>query len=179
MEPGKTQPNKSPEPLARSVPLSRFTSQVGGGSAFFVRRILPFDAMKTQTQNFESLDKIALRALCDRLLTDDSDAVEECIAFIEAETLGVWHGRARAMMARRLKHCRLSQPQRTRVVRAILYRLVSGRFSEQFNDQLRFILHVAPEKAFTVARSCQGVAAEHVRRYATWILSHETHDRCA
>src|ERR1039457_3270200 len=32
-------PNKSPgqPPLARSVPLSRFTSQVGGGSAFYVR----------------------------------------------------------------------------------------------------------------------------------------------
>ena len=29
-------PNQSPEPLARSVPLSRFTSQVGGGSAFYV-----------------------------------------------------------------------------------------------------------------------------------------------
>ena len=31
-------PNKSPEPpLALAVPLSRFTSRVGGGSAFFVR----------------------------------------------------------------------------------------------------------------------------------------------
>jgi len=30
-------PNKSPEPLALSVPLSRFTSRVGGGSAFYVR----------------------------------------------------------------------------------------------------------------------------------------------
>jgi len=136
-------------------------------------------AMKSQTSNFESLDKGELIALCDRLLTDDSDAVEECVAFIEAETMGLWHGRARAMMARRLKHCRLSQPQHTRAVRAILDRLVSGRFSEQFKDQLRFVLHVAPERAFTVARSCQDAATEHVRRYATWILSHETHDRCA
>jgi hypothetical protein len=66
--------------------------------------------MKTQASSFESLDKAQLHALCDRLLTDDSDAVEECVAFIEAETLGRWHGRARAMMARRFKHCRLSQP---------------------------------------------------------------------
>ena len=132
--------------------------------------------MKTQTSSFESLDKAELIALCDLLLTDDSEAVEECIAFIEAETMGLWHGRARAMMARRLKHCRLSQPQRTRVVRVILERLVSSRFSEQFKDQLRFVLHVAPERAFSVARSCQGASAEHVRRYATWILSHETHN---
>ena len=133
--------------------------------------------MKGKTSSFELLDKGELIALCDRLLTDDSDAVEECIAFIEAETMGLWHGRARAMMARRLKHCRLSQPQRTRIVRAILDRLVSGRFSEQFKDQLRFVLQVAPERAFTVARDCQGAAAEHVRRYSTWILSHETHNR--
>lgn len=134
--------------------------------------------MKAQTSSFQSLDKQELHALCDRLLTDDSDAVEECVAFIEAETGGLWHGRARAMMTRRLKHCSLSQPQCTRVVRAILDRFVSGRFSEQFKDQLRLVLHVAPEKAFTVARRSQGAGAEHVRRYATWILSHETHDRC-
>ena len=134
--------------------------------------------MNTQTSSFDSLDKLALHALCDRLLADDSDAVEECIAFIETETIGRWHGRARAKMARRLKHCRLSQPQRTRVVRAILDRLVSGRFSEQFKDQLRFVLHVAPESAFTAARRCQAKAAEHVRRYANWVLSHETNDRC-
>jgi uncharacterized protein YgbK (DUF1537 family) len=144
-----------------------------------VRRISPPFAMKTQISSFELAAKGELIALCDRLLTEDSDAVEECIAFIEAETMGVWHGRARAMMARRLKHCRLSQPQRTSAVRAILDRLVSGRFSEQFKDQLRFVLHVSPERAFAVARSCQGAATEHVRRYATWILSHETHDRRA
>ena len=133
--------------------------------------------MKAQTHSFQSLDKGELHALCDRLLTGDSDAIEECIAFIEVETLGLWHGRARAMMARRLKHCRLSQPQCTRVVRAILDRFVGGRFSEQFKDQLRLVLHLAPERAFTVARGCSGAAAEHVRRYATWILSHETHRR--
>jgi hypothetical protein len=129
--------------------------------------------MSPQTSSFELFDKGALIALCDRLLTDDSDAVERCIAFIEAETVGIWHGRARAMMARRLKHCSLSQSQSTRVVRAILERFASGRFSEQFKDQLRFVLHVAPERAFTAARSCQRAAAGHVRRYAIWILSHE------
>jgi HEAT repeat protein len=133
--------------------------------------------MKIQTHQHESLNKLALHALCDRLLGDDSEAVEECIAFLEAETRRIWHGRARAMMARRLKHCRLSPPQSARVVRAILDRLVSGRFSEQFKDQLRLVLHIAPESAFTVARGCQGAETQHVRRYAAWILSHETHHR--
>ena len=132
--------------------------------------------MKPQTSNFKSLDKGELIALCDRLRTDDPDSVEKCVAFLESETKGVWHGRARAMMARRLKHCRLSDLQRTRAMKAILGRLVSGRFSEQFKDQLRFVMSIAPAKAFAVARSCQAAAAEHVRRYATWMLSHEKHD---
>jgi hypothetical protein len=131
-------------------------------------------AMKSQLCSFESLDKGELHALCDRLLWEDSAAVEESVAFIEADTRRIWHGRARAMMARRLKHCRLSQSQRTRVVRAILARFASGRFSEQFKDQLRFVLHVAPDQAFAVAGSCQDAPSEHVRRYAAWILSHET-----
>jgi hypothetical protein len=132
--------------------------------------------MKSQATNFEALNKGELIALCDRLLLDDPDAIETCIAFIEAETMGLWHGRARAMMARHLKHTPLSQPQRACVVRAVLDRLASGRFSEQFKDQLRFVLHVAPEKAFTAARKCQGAAAEHIRRYAAWVLKHEMQD---
>lgn len=135
--------------------------------------------MKTRTFRFELLDKLELRVLCDGLLADDSDVVERCVAFFEVETTGLWHGRARAMMARRFKHCRLSNHQHGRVVQAILGRLESGRFFEQFKDQLRFVLHVEPQSAFTVARSLQRATAEHVRRYATWILSHEPPDGCA
>jgi hypothetical protein len=43
--------------LALSVPLSRFTPQVGGGSAFFVRRFYPhreIEAIATTTR--EGLD---------------------------------------------------------------------------------------------------------------------------
>src|SRR5688500_16114089 len=61
-----------------------------------------------------------------------------------------------------------------RSVRVSFTRFVRGKFSEQFKDQLRLVLHLAPERAFITARSCQGAAAEHVRRYAAWILSHET-----
>ena|ERR1022692_2312040 len=131
--------------------------------------------MKANISCFESLDKGELHGLCDRLLSEDAEAMETCVAFIEADTRGLWHGRARAMMARRLKHCRLSQSQRARIIRTILERLVSGHFSEQFKDQLRFVLHIASDRAFAVARTCQGVSSEHVRRYADWVLSHETH----
>ncbi|HAB17463.1 MAG TPA: hypothetical protein PLX89_10490 [Verrucomicrobiota bacterium] len=130
--------------------------------------------MKPSPANFEMLDKEELLRLCDRLRSGDSEAVDECVAFLEVDTRGVWHGRARAMMTRRLKHCQLSESQRARVVRSILGRLVSGCFSEQFKDQLRLVLQVAPDQAFAAARSCQTAQAEHVRRYAAWVLSHES-----
>jgi hypothetical protein len=122
------------------------------------------------------LTREELHALADRLLCDDLAGVEACLSFFQAETRGLWHGRARALIARRLKHCRLSPEQRTQAVDAILDRLASGRFSEQFKDQLRLALHLAPEQTLTVARKCQGSSADHVRRYATWILSHQTFD---
>ena len=129
---------------------------------------------KIPQQELEELKKRELHILCDRLLSCETAAVEECVAFLEAESFGVWHGRARAMMARRLKHCRLFDAQRDRVVDAILDRLASGRFSEQFKDQLRLVLHIAPARAFKTARKCEAAPAEHVRRYARWILSHRT-----
>jgi hypothetical protein len=61
---------------------------------------------------FESRSKYDLVALCERLLADDPGAVEGCVAFLEAETVRMWHGRPRAVMARRLKHRPLSAPQR-------------------------------------------------------------------
>jgi hypothetical protein len=121
----------------------------------------------------DSFTKAQLHALCDQLLTGDSAAVAACIRFMELETMGVWHGRARAMMARRLKHCRLSDSQRERLVRPILERFASGRFSEQFKDQLRLVLHLDPDAAFTAAWRCREAPREHVRRYAEWVLAHQ------
>jgi hypothetical protein len=115
--------------------------------------------------------------LCDleaRLLNKwDNEAAEQCIAFIEAESFRVHHGRFRAKMSRRLKHCELNEHQRDRLVRAILNRFLSGRFSEQFKDQLQLVIHLAPEKAFQVARIGLNSQRDHVRRYAHWILRRE------
>ena len=56
----------------------------------------------------QSLSKSDLHLLADGLILEDPLAIAACVAFIRAETKGVWHGRARAMMARRLKHSNLS-----------------------------------------------------------------------
>lgn len=122
---------------------------------------------------FESRSKCDLVALCGRLLAGDPDAVAECVAFLEAETVRLWHGRARAVMARRLKHRPLSAAQRERVARAVLGRLARGRFSEGFKDQLRLVLHFDPERAFAAARGVPADAPQHARRYAAWVLAHE------
>ncbi|HEY0734663.1 MAG TPA: hypothetical protein VGD69_07130 [Herpetosiphonaceae bacterium] len=122
---------------------------------------------------FEALHKQELHQLADRLLSDEPEAIELCVAFIEADTPGTWHGRARAMMARRLKHCTLSPQQQTRLIEAILGRLVDGRFAEQFKDQIRLVLHLDAPEAFTIARSCLDHPKEYVRRYAAWILAHK------
>jgi hypothetical protein len=122
---------------------------------------------------FDSRSKCDLRALCDRLLADDPEALEECVSFFEAETFGLWHGRARALMARRLKHRPLSASQLERVVRTVLGRLVQGRFSEGFRDQVRLVLRLDPERAFQAAHNCPGKAPEHARRYAAWVLAHQ------
>lgn len=126
---------------------------------------------------FEALRKEDLHQLADRLLGDDPEAIELCVAFIEADTPGNWHGRARAMMARRLKHCTLSPQQRTRLIEAILGRLVRGRFAEQFKDQIRLVLYLDAAEAFVVARTCLDHPKEYVRRYAAWILAHARHQK--
>jgi len=129
--------------------------------------------MSTPTCSFDSFDKLELADLADRLLNEDVIAIEWCVTFIESETFGVGHGRARARMARRLKHCPLSKHQRSRLLQVILDRLVSGRFSEQFKDQLRLALQLDSKRACAIAKELSGSAAEHVRRYAEWMLSRE------
>ncbi len=53
------------------------------------------------------LSKPDLLALCDRLLWDEAAAVEQCVAFIEAETLRLWYGRVGTKMARSLDSAQL------------------------------------------------------------------------
>jgi hypothetical protein len=120
---------------------------------------------------FASLKKLELHALADRLLVQDADAVEQCVSFFEAESGGLWHGRARAMMARRFKHCALTDRQRRRIIEAIVRRLTTGAFSEQFKDQLRLGLDIGHEEIIDAARQSREHPAPHVRRYAVWVLS--------
>ncbi len=120
---------------------------------------------------FAGLTKSQLHDLADRLLISDANAMECCIAFVLAESKGLWHGRARAMMCRRLKHCELGQDHRTKLVACILDRLRSGAFSEQFKDQLRLALHLDPGQTRAACDQALSSARPHVRRYAAWVIA--------
>ncbi|MBS0344209.1 MAG: hypothetical protein JSS56_27200 [Proteobacteria bacterium] len=125
---------------------------------------------------FFALSKQELHALADRLLQHEPIVIDYCIEFVIAETKGHWHGRARAMMCRRLKHCELGRTNRTKLVDCILHRLRSGDFSEQFKDQLRLALHLDNEKTMSACETAKSSDRPHVRRYAEWALAlHSAH----
>lgn len=119
------------------------------------------------------LSKVELHALADGLVLDEDAHVERCVAFVTLESRGHWHGRARAMLCRRLKHCRLGRTHRRQLVECILGRLVSGEFAEQFKDQLRLALHLDRTASLAAARQAVRSARPHVARYAAWVLAHE------
>ncbi|TFY96166.1 hypothetical protein [Ramlibacter humi] len=121
--------------------------------------------------DFKTLTKVELHGLADELLACDTAAVERCVNFVLADTKGLWHGRARALMCRRLKHCDLGRTHRTALVDCITQRLRLGLFSEQFKDQLRLAMHLDLEKTLLACRQIAQSDKPYVRRYAQWALS--------
>ena len=123
---------------------------------------------------FPLLSKQELHALADGLLEGDPWSIDRCIAFVLAETKGLWHGRARAMMCRRLKHCDFGRTNRRKLVTCILGRLRTGKFSEQFKDQLRLALSL--DRPYTLEQCELALHSEvaHVRRYGAWLLALDT-----
>ena len=121
--------------------------------------------------DFARFTKLELHAMADALLTCEPVMVQGCVDFVLAETRGLWHGRARAMMCRRLKHCQLGRAHHTALVKCITDRLVRGEFSEQFKDQLRLALHLDLAATLATCRACLQSPKPYVRRYAEWAIS--------
>jgi hypothetical protein len=120
---------------------------------------------------FKTLSKQELHALADGLLATEPVAIDYCVKFVLSETKGLWHGRARAMMCRRLKHCTLSRNIRASLLRCILGRLQTGEFSEQFKDQLRLALHLDSKQTLNACQQALLNTKPYVRRYAAWALA--------
>lgn len=128
---------------------------------------------RVETFEFEHMSKGDVIDLADELKSGSVEAVERAVRFVCAETEGLWHGRGRAMMCRRMKHLQLPRAHRDRLVEVILERLRSGHFSEQFRDQLRLAIHLDERKSFAVANKAMASDRDYVRRYARWVLSHQ------
>lgn len=128
---------------------------------------------RLETYEFERMTKRDVIALADELKSGSVDVVERAVRFVCAETEGLWHGRGRAMMCRRMKHLELPRAHRERLVTVILERLQSGHFAEQFRDQLRLAMQLDERRAYAVADKSLASDRDYVRRYARWVLSHQ------
>lgn len=136
--------------------------------------MLGVQLVESQTvRELRQLSKRDLHHLADQVKLKDNAAIAKAISFICIESEGVWHGRARAMLCRRLKHIELSRSERAPLLKVILDRLLTGQFSEQFKDQLRLALHLDSLKTQAVAMRGIDSNLDHVRRYSEWVLSRE------
>jgi hypothetical protein len=67
---------------------------------------------------------------------------------------------------------RLTDPTlRHRLVDVIIERLQSGRFSEQFKDQLTMAMRFDPNRMRAVANRLKSDDTEYIRRHAAWVLN--------
>src|SRR5262245_61748238 len=123
---------------------------------------MPRTVIPAPQAEFVALSKVELRRLADGLLDPEPWIIERCVEFVLAETQGLWHGRARAMMCRRLKHCTLGRTHSDQLLACITARLTNGVFSEQFKDQLRLAMHLSLPRTVKVCRAALVSPKQHV-----------------
>lgn len=111
-----------------------------------------------------------LHDLINRLKAGDAAALRESVHFTLAESFGHWHNRARAKICRNLKHRPIDPALGDELLRVILERFASGRFHQQFKDQLRLAIRLDPRRALAVATDLQQHEKEYVRRAARWAI---------
>ena len=82
------------------------------------------------------LSKGDLHDLIAKVKSRDLPSIARAIDFVTADSLGMWHNRARAKLCRYFKNEPPNNEQQRRLVETIEQRLVTGSFYEQFKDQL-------------------------------------------
>lgn len=134
------------------------------------------DRMNNKPSAFESVSKYKLHELADSMLLGDIESRDFCIEFLLLETRGVGDGRCRALIARRLKHCPVTPEQQCAIIDRILERLLEGRFSEGFKDQLRLVRTLDRPRLLDAARDILNrprYYKSYLQSYAEWLLRHE------
>ena len=117
------------------------------------------------------LSKGDLHDLIARVKNGDQLAIDKAIDFIVADSLGMWHNRARAKLCRHFKNATPDKEQQRRLVDRIKSRLINGDFHEQFKDQLGMATNFAPRELQQAANSALENEKRYIRKYAKWVLT--------
>ncbi|WP_145304521.1 hypothetical protein [Crateriforma conspicua] len=116
-----------------------------------------------------SLTKTELHSLVAAVKLGDLEATSRAVEFVAAESFGMWHNRARAKLCRYFKNHPPTDDQSKRMVDAIIDRLIDGRFSEQFKDQLSMAIRFSPARMAEAATVASASDRNYIRRYADWV----------
>lgn len=128
--------------------------------------------MKPSRELVVNFDKHQLIALIDAMSSADEFAKEKLLTFFELQSKGMWHNRARAKIARRLKHLSLTPKERCRCVDAVGRRLLTGEISEQFKDQLKMAIELDIDRIAEFADKGSISDTPHIVRFSKWVLAH-------
>ena len=115
-----------------------------------------------------SISKQELHSLIEEVKRGNLDAKAKAIAFVAAESFGIWHNRARAKLCRYFKNHPPTKDACQTLTEAISSRLIDGRFSEQFKDQLAMAIRFDPDQMAETAAIALRSDKEYIRRYAAW-----------
>lgn len=110
-----------------------------------------------------------LESLIEEVKNGAPHATERATAFVVSESFGIWHNRARAKLCRYFKNHPPASEYCQQMVDAIINRLIEGRFSEQFKDQLSMAIRFAPVRMADSASLASKSERGYIRRYAEWV----------
>ncbi|WP_233148597.1 hypothetical protein [Rhodopirellula sp. MGV] len=121
------------------------------------------------------MTKANLHSLINEVKLGQPDAIRRAAEFVAAESFGMWHNRARAKLCRYFKNHPPPAEECDRMVNAIASRLIEGRFSEQFKDQLSMAIRLSPDRMANALPLAESSDREYVRRYASWLRNKCAH----
>lgn len=104
------------------------------------------DSLQQKQIAIDLLSKQDLQLLIGEVKRGDREATSRAIDFLIVESFGLWHNRARAKLCRHFKNHPPVRVEQERIVDAIVGRLLDGRFSEQFKDQLAMAIRLSPDR---------------------------------
>ena len=149
--------------------MENIISPLGYRTRYVARR--NFASMATHAPIWiRELSKGDLRSLVADTKTGDMSAVGRSVEFVIHESFGNWHNRARAKLCRFFKNHPPDEDECARMVDAVCTRLITGKFYEQFNDQLSMAIRFDCERMTKTAFVAANSERDYIRRYGARVL---------